>query len=68
MTNPVRSTLLCFDVAIATRKAIRVAAAANRRKGDGPCCAPQSTLQRQGGGFIWVEVSPVVLGKILFPG
>ena len=68
LLSVVWSTLLCFDKAIATRKAIRVAAAANKRKGDGPCCAPQSTLQRQGGGFIWAKAVPGCAGKNPVPG
>ena len=48
---------------MAMRNAIRVAAATSRKKGDGPCCAPQSTLQRQGGGLIWAGELLVVPGK-----
>ena len=61
-------TLLCFDVAIAIKNAIRVAAAAMRKIGDGPCCAPQSTLHKQGGGLIWAVWGPVSLGETCSPG
>ena len=47
---------------MAMRNAIRVAAAASKKKGDVPCCAPQSTLQRQGGGLIWAGDPLVVPG------
>ena len=49
---------------MAMRNAIRVAAAAMKKKGDVPCCAPQSTLQRQSGGLIWAGDPVVVLGMI----
>ena len=47
--------LLCFCPTNAMRRATRVAAAARRRIGEGPCCSPQSTLQRQGAGLIWAS-------------
>ena len=56
----VQSTRLCFcfvAVAIATRNAIRAAATDKSRNRGNPCDAPQSTLQRQGGGVIWEEYS-----------
>ena len=53
---------LCFGAnAVATRNAIRAAAADSNRNGGNPCDAPQSTLQRQGGGVIWEDV-PLVVG------
>ena len=71
LLSAVGSTLLwlCFvAVATATRNAIRAAAAVNSRKGDNPCCAPQSTLQRQGSGFIWEWYSLCSVWNMLFLG
>ena len=47
-----RISLSLAIVAVAIVNASRVAAAASQKEGDVPWSAPQSTLQRQGGGVI----------------